>query len=189
MTPPHPTLYLVRHGRAKVGYDEALDPGLDALGRTQADAVAARLFGVGPLPVVSSPLRRTRQTAAAFEKCWKLQARIEPAVAEIPSPAETGPDLQARATWLRRAMRGRWSELPPEYAGWRERVVTALTRLTTSSVVTTHFIAINAAVGAATADDRVVCFEPDHCSCTRVKVVEGRLFLIELGRERGTQIR
>lgn len=186
MSPP--TLYLVRHGRARAGFDEAHDPGLDAVGRDQAAAVAARLDAVGPLPVVSSPLLRARQTAAAFETLWRVQARVEPAVAEIPSPAPIAADLQARAAWLRGAMRGTWSELPAEYAEWRDRLVAALVNIETSSVVTTHFIAINAAVGAATDDDRIVCFAPDNCSCTRLGVEDGRLVLRELGHERPTQV-
>ncbi len=179
------TLYLIRHGRASAGFDQAYDPGLDATGLAQAEAIADELGPLGPLPVVTSPLQRTRQTAAAFEKRWKVQARIEPAVAEIPSPTK---DLQARADWLRQAMRGRWSALAPRYQGWRDQVVAALLALRTTTVVTSHFIAINAAVGAATQDDRVICFEPDNCSCTRLEVRDGRLRLVELGRQRETRI-
>ena len=181
----HPTLYLIRHGQAGAGFGQAYDPGLDATGLAQAEAIADELESLGPLPVVTSPLQRTRQTAAAFEKRWKVQARIEPAVAEIPSPTK---DLHARADWLRQAMRGRWSALAPRYQEWREQVVAALLALRTTTVVTSHFIAINAAVGAATQDGRVICFEPDNCSCTRLEVRAGRLHLVELGRQRETRI-
>ena len=180
-----PTLYLIRHGQASAGFDQAYDPGLDAIGLAQAEAIANELEALGPLPLVTSPLQRTRQTAAAFEKRWKVQARIEPAVAEIPSPTK---DLQARTDWLRQAMRGRWSELAPQYQEWRDQVVVALVALKTTTVVTSHFIAINVAVCAATQDDRVICFEPDNCSCTRLEVRDGRLRLVELGRQRETRI-
>ena len=183
MTPA--TLYLIRHGQASAGFDQAYDPGLDATGLAQAEAIVTELEALGPLPVVTSPLQRTRQTAAAFEKRWKVQARIEPAVAEIPSPTK---DLQARTDWLRQAMRGRWSELAPQYQEWRKQVVAALLALKTPTVVTSHFIAINVAVGAATQDGRVICFEPDNCSCTRLEVRDGRLRLVELGRQRETRI-
>lgn len=179
------TLYLIRHGQASAGFDQAYDPGLDATGLAQAEAIANELESLGPLPIVTSPLQRTRQTAAAFEQRWKVRARIEPAVAEIPSPTK---DLQARADWLRQAMRGRWSELAPRYQEWRDWVVAALLALKTTTVVTSHFIAINAAVGAATQDGRVICFEPDNCSCTRLEVRDGRLRLVELGRQRETRI-
>ena len=185
MSATPPTLYLIRHGQASAGFDQASDPGLDAVGLAQAEAIANELEPLGPLPIVTSPLQRTRQTAAAFEKRWKVQARIEPAVAEIPSPTQ---DLQARADWLRQAMRGRWSALAPRYQEWRDQVVAALVALKATTVVTSHFIAINAAVGAATQDDRMICFEPDNCSCTRLEVRAGQLHLIELGRQRETRI-
>ena len=179
------TLYLIRHGQASAGFDQAYDPGLDATGLAQAEAIADELESLGPLPIVTSPLQRTRQTAAAFEKRWKVQARIEPAVAEIPSPTQ---DLQARTDWLRQAMRGRWGALAPEYQEWRDQVGAALLALKTTTVVTSHFIAINVAVGAAMQDDRVICFEPDNCSCTRLEVRDGRPRLVELGRQRETRI-
>ena len=62
-------LIVVRHGRTDANRAGLLlgraDPDLDDLGRRQAQAVAD---AVGPVDaVVSSPLRRTRQTAAAFD--------------------------------------------------------------------------------------------------------------------------
>jgi len=87
-------IYLVRHGRAAADWGSHVDPGLDDVGRTQAEAMASELAPKGPLPLVASPLRRTRETAAALERRWELGARIEPRVGEIPSPVE---DLAARA--------------------------------------------------------------------------------------------
>lgn len=62
-------LIVVRHGRTAANASglllgSRLDPGLDPLGRRQAEAVAAALAGVDR--VVSSPLLRTRETAAAL---------------------------------------------------------------------------------------------------------------------------
>ena len=178
-------IYLVRHGHARAGFAEAQDPGLDNVGRTQAQAIAKELGPLGPLPLVTSPLKRARETAMAFEALWGLKARIEPAVAEIPSPTE---DLQARAAWLRQAMRGGWNVLPAAYHNWRNGVATALIAFTTTTVVTTHFVAINAAVSVATDNDRMICFEPDYCSCTVLEVVDGKLHVAELGRQRETQV-
>ena len=78
--------------------------------------------------------------------------------------------------------------LRPSIRSGVNRVVAALLALKTTTVVTSHFIAINVAVGAATQDDRVICFEPDNCSCTRLEVGDGRLRLVELGRQRETRI-
>jgi hypothetical protein len=86
----------------------AQPPGLDEVGRAQAEAIAKELGPLGPLPLATSPLRRARETAVPLEALWGVKARVEPGVAEIPSPTE---DLQARATWLRQVMRGRWSDM------------------------------------------------------------------------------
>ena len=62
------TLFLVRHGRTAANAGGLLlgraDPPLDELGRAQADALAALVDA--PSRVVSSPLQRCRDTAAAF---------------------------------------------------------------------------------------------------------------------------
>jgi broad specificity phosphatase PhoE len=179
-------LYLVRHGRASAGFAEAHDPGLDDLGHEQALAVAQELAPLGPLPILTSPLKRARETAIPLEQLWNVAAQIEPHVSEIPSSTT---DLQERTTWLHHALRGRWSDLPPVHQTWRNGLVTFLCRRKASTVITTHFVAINAVVGAATGDDRMVCFEPDNCSCTVFDLVEGNLRLVSLGRQRTTQIR
>ena len=178
-------LYLIRHGHASAGFAEARDPGLDNIGRAQAEAIAKELGPLGPLPLVTSPLRRARETAVPFEALWGVKARVEPGVAEIPSPTE---DLQARATWLRQVMRGRWVDLPAAYQAWRDRVAASLIAIRTTTVVISHFVAINAAVSVATGDDRMICFEPDYCSCTVLELVGGALRVIELGRQRETRI-
>ena len=178
-------LYLVRHGRPDANFGAAHDPGLDATGRAQAEAIAHELAPLGPLPVVSSPLRRTRETAHPLESRWHVQARVDERVGEIPSPTL---DLQARGRWVREILRQRWLELPETYQTWRNTVVAALLELRTSTIIATHFVAINVAVGAATGDDRLTCFEPDYCSCTILEVRQEQLHVLTLGKERATQI-
>ncbi|MBI3800376.1 MAG: histidine phosphatase family protein [Deltaproteobacteria bacterium] len=178
-------LYLIRHGRPSAGFAEAQDPGLDEVGRQQAEAVAQELAALGPLAMLTSPLKRARETAVPLEAVWRVQARVEQAVAEIPTPTA---DPLTRSSWLHQALRGRWSELPTVYQQWREQVAAALSALTTPTVITTHFVAINAAVGVATGDDRMICFEPDHCSCTVLEVADGTLRVVTLGRQRATRI-
>lgn len=179
------TIYLVRHGKATAGFDAERDPGLDPTGREQAQAIATR-FGAGVrLPLVSSPLRRARETAAPLETLWATPVRIDSAVAEIPSPSA---DLAERGTWLRAAMAGNWADLGPDYEAWRDGVAVTLARLDRDSIVFSHFIAINAAVGAATADDRLVCFRPDNCSVTMIETRNGRLHLVALGDQAATEV-
>ena len=180
-------IYLVRHGQPLARYDQDHDPGLDDVGRTQAEAAAAALAPLGPLPIVTSPLRRTRETAAPFERRWSVTASVEPAVGEVKSPTD---DLAERSAWLLAILRGerRWSELDDERRRWRDGVVAALLSLDADTVVVTHYIAINAAVGVATGDDHVVNFRPDNCSCTLLESDGRSLRLIELGRERETLV-
>jgi broad specificity phosphatase PhoE len=177
-------LYLVRHGRAAASFGEARDPGLDAAGAAQAEAAAGRLAPLGPLPIVVSPLRRTRETAAPLERLWRRTAQIEPAVAEIPSPDCA---LDARADWLRGIMVGRWGEQAPDLQAWRVGVLAALAAIPEPSVVVSHFVAINVAVGHAEGDDRVIAFWPDHCSVTILDAEDGRLRLVERGAEGATR--
>ncbi len=91
-----------------------MDPGLDALGREQAQAVARKLAGLGPLPVLSSPLKRAQQTAAPLAALWNCTPAIEEAVAEIPSPK--GMTLESRVAWLRKLMGGSWRDVPRDLA-------------------------------------------------------------------------
>lgn len=180
-----PRLHLVRHGRAAAGWDADPDPGLDAVGRAQAEAAAARLAPLGPLDLVTSPLRRTRETAEPLARRWGVDARVEPAVGEIVAPVD---DLAARRPWLEAVLAARWGELGPEVAAWRDAVVAALLALPADAVVVTHFVAVNAAVGVATGDDRVTCCHPANASCTVVDAVDGRLRLVALGDEAATVV-
>jgi broad specificity phosphatase PhoE len=178
-------LYLIRHGKAAASFSEGRDPGLDATGAAQAEAMAERLAPLGPLPIITSPLRRTRETAATLENRWRFTARIEPAVGEIPSPMH---DPAARGEWLRGVMASVWSAQPDDLRRWRQDVAEALLALTRPTVVVTHFVAINVAVGIAEGDDRVVSLAPDNCSVTVLDVEDGALRLVRRGAERGTQV-
>jgi len=178
-------LYLVRHGKAAASFSEASNPGLDDTGAAQAEAMAERLAPLGPLPIVTSPLRRTRETAAPLERRWRFTARIEPAVGEIPSPMEAP---AARGEWLRGVMAGAWSAQSEDLKLWRQDVADALLALQRPTVVVTHFVAINVAVGIAEGDDRVIGFTPDHCSVTVLDVEDGALRLVRRGARRATQV-
>jgi broad specificity phosphatase PhoE len=180
-------LYLVRHGRAAAGWDTDPDPGLDDIGLRQAVAVAARLAPLGPLPVLTSPLRRCRETAARLASAWNVEASVEQAVAEIPSPE--GVAMADRIEWLRAAMQGTWAELDSRYVTYRDQVISTLAAIAEDSVVFSHFVAINAAIGTAIGDDRLVVRSLDNCSVTIFDVVGGSLQLVESGHEADTLIR
>lgn len=186
------TVRLVRHGRAAAGWDVDPDPPLDELGRSQALGVASLLSPAGPLEVVSSPLLRCQQTAFPLAAAWGVATRIEPAVAEIPSPE--GYTIENRVSWLREAMAGTWTEVAESsgerYARYRRALADAVRALAADTVVFSHFVAINAVIGEATGDDRVVIARLDNCSVTTVEVHDdGRLELLQTGGEADTLIR
>lgn len=178
-------LYLVRHGKAASAWGAETDPGLDDEGRHQAERMAASLAPLGPLPLITSPLRRTRETAAPLEKRWGTVARIEPRIAEIPSPIE---DPAARSEWLATVMQQCWSEQDPALQAWRRDLLDTLAGFREDSVLTTHFVAINVAFGYATGDDRVLCFRPENASCTLVETDGRTLGLIEAGTEGASRV-
>lgn len=180
-------LYLVRHGRAAAGWDDDPDPPLDDVGRRQADELASQLAPLGPLPMLVSPLRRCRETAVPLASAWGIDPVVEPAVAEIPSPP--GVPMGERVAWLRQAMAGTWAELDPRYRSFRDGVVARLLDCGADTVVVSHFVAINAAIGAALGDDRVVIDRVDNCSVTVLEAVAGQLRLVARGRQADTLIR
>ena len=178
-----PRIYFVRHGKAAAGFSEDRDPGLNELGHAQAAALVERFSGLPPLELITSPMRRARETAVPVERFLQQHARIIPAVAEIPSPVA---DLSQRGAWLRTAMAGNWADLPSELQVWRQGVVNALLALSRDSIIFSHFIAINAAVTHALDDPRMVCFSPENCSVTILDSIPGSLRVVELGEQANT---
>ncbi len=185
-------MHLVRHGRASAGWNVDPDPPLDDHGRSQALAVAQRLAALGARPVISSPLLRCQQTAFPLATSWGVEIRIEPGVAEIPSPE--GFTVESRGEWLREVMAGTWSQAASmsgqQYVHYRDKVADTLRALPGDSVVFSHYIAINAAIGVATGDDRVVVAQLDNCSVTVIDVHgDGRLEIVEIGGQADTVVR
>lgn len=181
-----PILYLVRHGKAASAWSEAADPGLDDRGREQAEKVAGELASLGPLDIVTSPLARARETAEPLARAWGVTPRVDPRVGEIESP---GGDVSGRSAWLYTIMRKNWIDLDPALQQWRQRVMEALLSLSSDTVVFTHYVAINVAVGSAVNDNRVIVFSPDNCSVTKMDNKGGCLALVERGVEAVTEVR
>ena len=179
-------IYLVRHGKATAGWGMEKDPGLDDLGRAQAKAAALKLAPLSPLPILTSPLARTRETCMPLAKIWQVEPRVEKRVGEIRFPSETPAD---RVHWLKEVMVDRWPNLDRDLRRWRQEVIEALVSIETDTVVFTHYIAINVSVGHATQDNRVVCFRPDNASITVLKSDGNNLLLIERGVEAVTEVR
>lgn len=185
-------VYLIRHGHPAAtwgGADE--DPGLDETGKAQAEDVARTLLALPeadrPTHVVSSPLRRCRETAEPYAKAIGAEIEIDPAVGEIPTPKSLEPS--ARAGWLRNAFAGAWSEIEGDldYDAWRKAVAHAVAGRANTAVFS-HFVAINAVLSHIDGNDRVIGFRPDHCSLTTLDIGEDGLNLAERGREASTGV-
>jgi len=187
---PVTTLYLIRHARPAASFGDSVDPGLDEVGKAQAEQVGRELAGrLGRLPVYSSPLQRCRETAEPLARTWSVEPIIAAEVGEIPSPPLS---LTERQAWLRKAMVGTWAELrrsapagSPDFDAWRTALLNSVRAMTRDSVIFSHFVAINAIVGAAQGSELMVSFRPDHASVTTIEVSAGGISVRELGRQTG----
>ena len=175
------TIYLIRHGQAEAGWSTQRDPGLNETGRQQAYQ-AARVFAERePLPVVTSPLRRARETAHEFEMMWRRPAVVDDRVAEIPSQGMT---LAERGEWLKALTKRRWLDLDEEaIASWRRTAIESLLEIEQDTIVVSHFMVINAVVSWATDDERVVCCQPMQGSRTTLERVGEALRVVEVGAQ------
>jgi broad specificity phosphatase PhoE len=185
-------LYLIRHGRpASTWGDDDSDPGLDEAGKAQARAVAATLMALSPearpIAVVSSPLRRCRETAQPLADLLGVTVEIDAAVGEIPTPE--GLSNAERPAWLRRSFAGAWSGIEGDidYEAWRRSVVAGLGQRAGFAVFS-HFVAINAVVSTLTGSDEVIVFRPDHTSLTTLEVGPRGLEIVERGAEAATSV-
>ena len=186
-------LYLIRHAEpsATWGDDEA-DPGLSERGREQAeaarDALLAMPEALRPMRVVSSPLRRCRETAQPYADALGVEVEIDPRVGEVPTPASV--PHEERADWLRKAFAGKWADIvgDRDYTDWRREVAEAVAGHRGAAVFS-HYVAINAALSFAAGDERVHHARPDHASIhTFDALTDGALTLVEAGREAATQV-
>ena len=74
-------LVLARHGRTPLNVDGRLrgrlDPALDAEGQREAVALARALYPLRPVMVITSPLLRARQTAAAICQRYLVPVTVD----------------------------------------------------------------------------------------------------------------
>lgn len=187
-------LYIIRHGKAAAGWDGDADPGLDVLGRQQAEAVAAQVKALvkQPARIFTSPLKRCQETAIPLAMEWGVTPELEIGVGEIPPPVE---DLTDRTAWLKRVMSGTWhglfeDELSVEsgqnFRAWYDNVPATLHRLGQAGdhvIIFSHFIALNVAFCEATGAQDVVSFAPQNCALNIFETDGQTLTLIQKGEE------
>ena len=128
-------------------------------------------------PVLCAAPSKPRCRCRSRSRCNRSSRRQ---VAEIPTPANMS--LEHRSEWLRG---DHGAQLEPNRSRSarvaRHSRRARLTRLQVDTAVYSHFVAINAALGASIGDDRVICFHPAHASVTILETNGKVLSLVELG--------
>jgi broad specificity phosphatase PhoE len=185
-------LYLIRHGKPSAtwgSHDD--DPGLDETGQDQARAARDWLLSrpelERPRLVVSSPLRRCRETAMPTAEALGVDLEIDPAVGEIPTPKALS--AEDRPAWLREAFQGTWQAIQGDldYDAWRTAIVESLVKRGNTAVFS-HYVAINGAVSRLMGVDQVLAFRPDHTSITILETDGRTLSLVARGAEASTGV-
>ena len=179
-------IYLVRHGQAAAGWPDSDDPGLSDRGRQQADATSRLLQErVDPdIRLISSPMRRARETAQPLSIALATDVRLVEPFREIPAPVAR----DERQSWLNSIARQSWGEQVDMVRDWRSTLLEQLRQIREPTVVFTHFMVLNVIVGALTAEDKVVCFLPANASVTTLQGSGDDLQLLELGRQFETHV-
>lgn len=179
-------IFLVRHGQAAATWTESDDPGLSPLGRRQAADAASDLMGRlnNSFRLLSSPLQRAQETAAALASILKLDVSINPKLREIPAPVP----MSERQQWLNKVMKQYWSEQEDSVSLWRDQLLQIVEEIPHPTVVFTHFMVINAVVGHLTGKDEIVCCLPDNASITHLRRENGVLELVEIGQQLETRV-
>lgn len=185
-------LYLIRHGKpAAVWGGDDDDPGLDETGQAQARGARDWLMALPPAErptkVVSSPLRRCRETAEPTAQALGVTVEIDARVGEIPTPVAL--EAEARGPWLRKSFAGTWAEIQGDldYDAWRREITASLAGRGNTAVFS-HYVATNAVVSELLGDPRVLAFRPDHASITVLETDGTTLSLVEKGREATTGV-
>jgi len=179
-------IWIVRHGEAAASWEKDPDPGLSALGQSQAEETATALLDIVPVGVhlISSPLRRAQETAAAFAVKRGDDVRVDPRFSEVRSPVP----LSGRKVWLQEFMRQNWSEQSDDLWSWRRDIVSGLKEATGPTVVFCHFLVINAVIAEIESKPEVLQVYPANASFHELKLEHGELSLVHLGQQMETRI-
>ena len=180
-------IFLVRHGEAAAAWGQDPDPGLSDLGKQQAIATTQKLVPQlgDALQVISSPLLRAQETALPLLEVRPGELVINNAFREVPAPVP----LAERQDWLRGFMKQKWNEQPEALLQWRSNALAQLQQLTTPTVVFSHFLVLNAIVGAIQDRAETLVFWPDNASVTHLRLSSnGELSLVALGDQMDTVI-
>jgi broad specificity phosphatase PhoE len=187
-------LVLVRHAlpvRIDSTADGApADPGLSALGVSQAARVVQALQGDEVTAVLSSPAARALETAAPFVASSGLELVVEPGLAEFDAAHSSYVPVEE----LRAEGDPRWDRLVAgdlyhpdvDPVAFQQAVVDAFERIAAAypggrAVCFTHSGVINAYTAHVTGQSRMLWFAPAYASVSRIGASrDGRRGVISL---------
>ena len=179
-------LFIVRHGEAAASWGNHSDPGLSELGESQADAASKKLIDIldSRVRIVSSPLLRARKTAAPLAAAVGKKVEVDERFREIEAPVS----LKLRQSWIKKFSKQTWNSQNNSLREWRRRALEGLLEYDGCTVIFTHFMILNTAVGIATDQINTLCFRPDYCSITKLQSDGRVLELMVLGDELSTPV-
>ena len=179
-------IWVVRHGEATASWEKDPDPGLSGLGQSQAEETATALMDIVPVgaQLISSPLRRARETAAVFANKRGDGVRVDARFSEVRSPVP----MSGRKAWLQEFMRQDWCEQSDDLWAWRRDILSGLKEATGPTVVFCHFLVINAAIAEIEKKPKVLQLYPANASFHELKLERGELSLVQLGQQMETRI-
>ena len=173
-------LILVRHGSAPSEWATRGDPDLNARGRRQARLACAGLQRLGPMPILSSPLKRAVQTATPIAERWGVPIRIDPVLRDIEPPSGVTPP--EAWSWLERLTQETWDESPGEVRALRDEIIRLASELRGDTLLVTHMFTISVLLGHASGGEETMPFWPDNCSISIVETGD-RWRLVRVGRQ------
>lgn len=178
-------LFLIRHAQPEAMWGgDNNDPGLTKAGKAEADAAAQLMGPRGAMKIISSPLKRAKDTAAAIASVVGGPVTIDPRIGEVAAPAGTRDRRQwlvEMFPWGDLATMRKWSQMDPALQQWRQGVLQAATSQTEDAVFVTHYIAINVIVGAAMKSDYTIVCQPEFASISELVVEDGQLIMFFRG--------
>jgi probable phosphoglycerate mutase len=197
-------LVLVRHAEPIriVGAEGPADPPLTERGRSQAEAASAWLADETFDAIVTSPMRRARETADVIAAPHGLEIEVEDGIAEYDRQSEfyipveelkTSTDPALLAHW-RALAEDRLEDVVEDAATFRPRVAQALDRVISSNpgrrvIAVCHGGVINVALAEVLGLERSLWFEPAYASIHRVAAsrsgIRSLVSLNETGHLRG----
>jgi probable phosphoglycerate mutase len=198
-------LYLIRHGDALPGPEFVIpdsdleSPPLTPLGKRQAAALSRWWADKRFDALYSSPLRRTRETAAPFAEIRAMEVILEEDLREIqfridgrPLGEQPGPEIsmpEMRRLYdeaIRKvSLEGRWSALPgsEKSEAFRERVTSAFGKIAGQHpggrvAVFAHAGVINVFLAAILNQERDLLFPLHNTAVTIVRCKDNQVSLV-----------